>query len=65
VGVLLGVFLGYSGWLPWCCYAFARVFWVVVKVFWVVARVLLAVAGVFWVVARVLPDGCWGVLVCF
>jgi len=51
--------------LPWCCYAFARVFWVVVKVFWVVARVLLAVAGVFWVVARVFPDGCWGVLVCF
>ncbi len=40
--------LRYSGWLLWCCYAVARVFWVVVKVFLVVARVLLG--------------GCWGVL---
>ncbi len=58
--------LGYSGWLLGCCYAVARVFWVV-------ARVLLcgllgysggllgccyAVARVFWVVARVLLCGC-------
>jgi len=48
--VVARCFLGYSGWLLWCCYAVARVFRVVANVFWVVARVLLG--------------GCWGVLGC-
>ncbi len=39
--------LGYSGWVLGCCYAVARVFWM-----------LLGVARVFWVVARALLGGC-------
>jgi len=30
--VVARCFLGYSGWLLWCCYAVARVLWVVAKV---------------------------------
>ncbi len=57
-GWLLGPLLGYTVWLLRCCYAVARVLWVVARVPRTIARAVARVHSVvlrcFYAVARVL-----------